>query len=170
MLLQEINRIEILERREDPGARNVLDNLYGQRDNNYLSSSDDSDVSMQDYEELEIFNRIHEQEDDLTSGYSTISSSKEEAYMHRLVQSQQVAEAVAKASQLNKLSNTGVLPPTLAEQEQARLTEDGRDSGSKGEIALEDVISSERFKILRTQKNALTIEPSKLEDVEFFRA
>ena len=56
MLLKEIARIEILESREDPGAREVLENLFGQRKNSDFSLSEDSDVSMQDDEELAIFN------------------------------------------------------------------------------------------------------------------
>ena len=48
-------------------------------------SSEESgyDDEMIDSDEYELYNEVHEEEDKITSGYSTISSSKEEAYLSR---------------------------------------------------------------------------------------
>ena len=58
---------------------------FGQVRNQQLSSSEESgyDDELMDSEEFALYNEIHEDEDAITSGYSTISSSKEEAYLSR---------------------------------------------------------------------------------------
>lgn len=50
-----------------------------------------------DIEEVNLYNTIHVQEDHVTSGYSTISSSKEEAYLSRHIANSAAAKAAAKS-------------------------------------------------------------------------
>jgi len=55
--------------------------------------------SMMSAEEIAIFNEIYEEDDQITSGYSTISSSKEEEYLNRHLANQSaVAAAKARAT------------------------------------------------------------------------
>lgn len=58
---------------------------FGQVRPQQLESSEESgyDDELMDSEEFALYNEIHEEEDQITSGYSTISSSKEEAYLSR---------------------------------------------------------------------------------------
>ena len=58
------------------GVEEILGNLFYERlePNNVLSDSESEENFSE--EEKEVFDNIHAQFDDLTSGYSTISSSK----------------------------------------------------------------------------------------------
>ena len=56
---------------------------------------------MMESEEFALYNEIHEEEDQITSGYSTISSSKEEAYLSRHIANQTAAAAAAKVARAN---------------------------------------------------------------------
>ena len=48
------------------------------QDNNVLSESDDESDAVVSEEEKELYNQVHAEYDDLTSGYSTISSNRGE--------------------------------------------------------------------------------------------
>ena len=76
---------------------------FGQSNRQQPSSSDDGgyDDEMMESEEFALYNEIHEEEDQITSGYSTISSSKEEAYLSRHIANQTAAAAAAKVARAN---------------------------------------------------------------------
>ena len=77
-IIQKISEIEAHEERQ------VLDNLFKTSDNQVLSQSSSSDdASLNSDEEYLQYNKMHEEIDDVTSGYSTYSSSKEEAFLLR---------------------------------------------------------------------------------------
>ena len=84
---------------------------FGQVRQQQLSSSEESgyDDELMDSEEFAIYNEIHEEEDQITSGYSTISSSKEEAYLSRHIANQKAAEAAAKVAMANGQSLMGLI-------------------------------------------------------------
>lgn len=62
-----------------------LEDFGGAQNQQMPESSEESgyDDEMIDSDEYELYNEVHEEEDKITSGYSTISSSKEEAYLSR---------------------------------------------------------------------------------------
>ncbi len=64
---------------------------------------------MMESEEFAIYNEIHEEEDQITSGYSTISSSKEEAYLSRHIANQTAAAAAADVARANGQSLMGLI-------------------------------------------------------------
>ena len=75
---------------------------FGGAQNQVHESSEESgyDDEMIDSDEYELYNEVHEEEDKITSGYSTISSSKEEAYLSRHIANQSAA-AAAKVARVN---------------------------------------------------------------------
>ena len=66
------------------------------------------DDEMIESDEYELYNEVHEEEDKITSGYSTISSSKEEAYLSRHMANQSAA-AAAKVARVNQSSLMGLM-------------------------------------------------------------
>jgi len=81
----EIQRVEAVEMQEDHTTRHVLDGMFEIKDLNIAQQaySDSSDSQMQPMLEQEeyMYSLVHEAQDEVTSGYSTISSSMEEAYL-----------------------------------------------------------------------------------------
>ena len=66
-------------------SKMYLEDFGGAQNKLMHESSEESgyDDEMIDSDEYELYNEVHEEEDKITSGYSTISSSKEEAYLSR---------------------------------------------------------------------------------------
>ena len=70
-----------------------------------MSGYDDEMIASDEYE---LYNQIHLEEDKITSGYSTISSSKEEAYLSRHIANQS-AIAATKAARTNQSTLIGMM-------------------------------------------------------------
>ena len=83
-------------------SKMYLEDFGGAQNQQMHESSEESgyDDEMIDSDEYELYNEVHEEEDKITSGYSTISSSKEEAYLSRHIANQSAA-AAAKVARVN---------------------------------------------------------------------
>ena len=79
---------------------------------NYAMRDDSSDRdSEMDHEEAAVYNDLHLEADDVTSGYSTISSSKEEEYLSCHLANQ---TAAAMAARRVLKDNAGSLPGLMS--------------------------------------------------------
>ena len=54
---------------------------------------DESSLEVEDPEEANFYGHVHAEDDHITSGYSTISSGKEEAYLTKHLQNAAAAKA-----------------------------------------------------------------------------
>ena len=128
-----------------------------------------------------IYNEMHQDADDVTSGYSTISSSKEEEYLscHLANQSSAAitASMVVKANQstipglisshgARKDDNQSANKDSMRVNPRSRQANlDGTSSVKKimddlNDTVLANILETERFKHIKVHKNQLTIPVS----------
>ena len=161
------------------------------------SMVDESLSQEQESEEAGIYNQMHLEAEEVTSGYSTISSSKEEEYLSCHLANQNAAALAA--SKVVKANNNGQLtglmsshgdrkdgntvsgkdsmaqPSTRTTNPRSRAALQGDSSAKKNavddfnDLSLTSILESERFKMIRVHKNQLTIKPSPDDHIEIFR-
>ena len=132
---------------------------------------------------------MHQDAEEVTSGYSTISSSKEEEYLScHLANQNAAAMSASKVAKDNASSIPGLISShgTRKDENQSagkesvrtggRSRQNNQDGSTKkalndelNDAALANILETERFKHIKVHKNQLTIVPSPPEHIEMFR-
>lgn len=135
---------------------------------------------------------MHLEAEEVTSGYSTISSSKEEEYLSCHLANQNAAALAAnKVAKANATTTAGLVSShgmrkeesQSAGKESMRAASRAKQNSTQlecankkafsdelNDAALANILQTERFRNIRVHKNQLTIKPSPMEHIEMFRA
>ena len=149
----------------------------------------ESNESELENEEAMIYNEMHQDADEVTSGYSTISSSKEEEYLScHLANQNAAAMSASKVAKDNAQNIPGLISSHGTRKDEnhstgkesiranARSRQNNQDGSTKkalndelNDAALANILETERFKNIKVHKNQLTIVASPPEHIEMFR-